>query len=198
VSGEAHITISYPPAAEAALGAWLVARAARAFHLTHIELSHGASRRQTMLTERFADLPDDALSRIPSTRADLAALGVAVTRVKLELEEVPAVASVAALYIEHHVKVRLAPARLATLERVGAAHGAHTSRNPFRVQGDCEERYLTQRFSTRASGTAATELAALVEALRHEAITVVRVERERVVFDDNLSLDRGWHPEVSA
>src|SRR5262249_46801907 len=136
VSGEAHITISYAPAAEAALAAWIAPRALR---LTHIELSHGTSRRQTMLTERFADTCDDALRRSQTTRDDLAALGILVTRVKLELEEGPAVETVPAMYIEHHVKVRLAPSRLASLERIGAAHGAHMSRNPFRVLDEGEE-----------------------------------------------------------
>jgi len=38
----------------------------------------------------------------------------------------------------------------------------------------------------------------LLEALRAASTIVVKVERERVVHDDNLSLDAGWRPELSS
>jgi hypothetical protein len=59
-----------------------------------------------------------------------------------------------------------------------------------------EKRFLTQRFAASAERSADEGLRALREALCLSAVRVARVERERVVHDDNLALDAGWAPEV--
>jgi hypothetical protein len=56
---------------------------------------------------------------------------------------------------------------------------------------------LTQRFAAHATTAAAAGLEALLDALRLRLLSVAQIERERVVYDDNLSLDAGWRPEVS-
>ena len=56
MSIEAHLTLSHPPQAEPALRAWL---APRTMKLTCIELSQGASPRQTMITA-WREGPTDA------------------------------------------------------------------------------------------------------------------------------------------
>ena len=194
VSLELHITLSHPPHAESALRAWLLPRALR---LTHIELSQGAFPRQTMITARLAGELGDAVLRAHAIRAELAPLGIEIKRLKIEVEHAPEAALLPALYIEHHVKVRTTPDRIAELGPLGAAHGAHLSRNAFRVLDGFEERFLTQRFAAHATTAAAAGLEALLDALRLRAVSVAQIERERVVYDDNLSLDAGWRPEVS-
>jgi hypothetical protein len=194
VSTEAHLTLLLRPRAEPALRAWLEAHALR---LTHIELSRGAAPRQTMITARLPGSVEDALARARAIGAGLLPLGIAVTRTKIE-EAQGAAVSGAALYLEHHVKVRAPSDRIAELATLGAAHGAHLSRNPLRTGADgIEERFLTQRFPSAATHVASQGLGALLDALRLGGVPVARIARERVVFDDNLSLDAGWHAEIS-
>jgi hypothetical protein len=194
VSIEAHLTLAHPPRAEPALRAWLAPRALR---LTSIELSQGASPRQTMITAWLPGPPEDAIRQAHAMRAGLAPLGIEVTRIKLELPHPPSAPLVPALYLEHHVKVRAAAEGLSALARLGEAHGAHLSRNPRRVLDGVEERFLTQRFRADTTSAAAAGLDALLEALRLASVQITKVERERVVHDDNLSLDAGWRPEIS-
>lgn len=194
MSIEVHITLAHPPHAESALLTWL---SPRAFRLTHIELSRGAFPRQTMITARLAGELDDAVHRARGIREELASLGIEVKRIKIEVEHAPEAADLPALYIEHHVKVRTTPDRVAELGPLGAAHGAHLSRNAFRVLAGFEERFLTQRFAVHATTAAAAGLEALLDALRRRAVAVAQIERERVVYDDNLWLDAGWRPEES-
>jgi hypothetical protein len=101
-----------------------------------------------------------------------------------------------ALYLEHHVKVRTAPDRLGALATLAAAHDAHLSRNPHRARDGHEERFLTQRFSAHATRDADAGLDALLEQLAMASVDVVKVERERVLHDDNVSLDAGWREEA--
>ncbi len=192
---EVHITLKLPPHAEPALRGWLDANALR---LTYIELSQGASPRQTMITTWLPGDLDDARARARAIGARLGPLGISVTRTKIEVEDTPEAALVPALYVEHHVKVRTRPEQLTALSPLCTAHGAHLSRNPLRAGEDgAEERFLTQRFPAHAPLAAATGLGALLRALRVGTVPVLRVTRERVLHDDNLSLDAGWHTEVS-
>jgi len=193
VSIEAHITLSHPAHADTALLAWL---APRALKLTRIELSSGVSSQQPMITLWAADL-DEALREARALRDDLAALGVRVSRVKLEVIHVPGAPAAPALYLEHHVKVSTTPERVIELGPVGAAYGAYLSRNPRRRVLGVEERFLTQRFEARDAAAAEASLQALLGALRAAALPITKVARERVVHDDNLALDAGWRPELS-
>lgn len=192
MSIEAHLTLSHPAHADSVLQAWL---APRALTLTRIELSHGVSPRQPMITLRAADR-DDALREGRAIRDDLAPLGIGVSRVKLEVIHVPGASPAPALYLEHHVKVRTAPDRVAELGLLGAAHGAYLSRNPRRRVDDVEERFLTQRFTPRDGAAAEAGLQALLAALRAAAMPIAKLARERVIYDDNLALDAGWRPEL--
>ena len=85
VSIETHLTLSHPAHADAALQAWLPPRS---LTITRIELSHGVSSRQPMITLWAADR-DGALREVSAIRTDLALLGVEVSRVKLEVVHVP-------------------------------------------------------------------------------------------------------------
>ncbi len=195
---EAHLTLatsSGAPSALHALRGWLDAHALR---LTHVELSRGASPHQTMVTGSLPGSTDDAIRHARSMSAGLAGLQIEISRIKLELPHSRPTAAGTALYLEHHVKVRSTPARLPELAALGAAQGAHVSRNPRRVLEGCEERFLTQRFSGRDPRAAQRGLEALMQALARASLPVIKVERECVVYDDNPGLDAGWQPEVSA
>jgi hypothetical protein len=193
VSTEAHLTLSHPICADSALQAWL---APRGLTFTRIELSHGISPQQAMIT-LWAATRDDALRDVRTIRSDLAALGVGVSRIKLEVAHVPGAPTVPALYLEHHVKVRTTPERIAELGLLGVAHGAYLSRNPRRRVDGVEERFLTQRFTPRDGDTAEAGLQALLAALRAAAVPIAKLTRERVIHDDNLALDAGWRTEPS-
>lgn len=195
MSIEAHLTLSHPPQAEPALRAWL---APRAMKLTRIELSQGASPRQTMITAWREGPTDAAIVDAHAIRAGLTPLGIAVTRIKLEIDHAPGATLVPALYIEHHVKVRTTADRLPELAQLGVAQAAHLSRSSLRQLDGFEERFLTQRFPARSARAAEVGLHALLEALRASSTIVAKVERERVIHDDNLSLDAGWRPELSS
>lgn len=190
---EAHITVIHASQAEPALRAWL---SRRPMKLTQVVLSHGLAPRQTMITAWREGSIDDAIEDARAIREGLAPLGVRVSRIKLEVAHTVGAGS-PALYIEHHVKAHVSNDGVAALGQLGARYGAHLSRNPLRRHDGFEERFLTQRFPVHAERAAATTLVALVEALRAASVIVVKVERERVVYDDNLSLDAGWRPELS-
>jgi hypothetical protein len=194
VSIEAHITLRHAPEADAALAAWL---AQRAMKLAQVELSQGAAPRQTMITTWREAPVEEAVRDAGEIRNALAPLGIVVSRIKLEVPHAPGAFLAPALYIEHHVMVHVAVPQLAWLAQIGRAHGAHLSRNPRRRRVDGEERFLTQRFPPEAHHAAAAGLLALLEALRGGPASVLKIERERVVHDDNLALDAGWRPDIS-
>jgi hypothetical protein len=187
-----HLTLSYPLHVDATLQAWL---GVRGLAFTCIELSRGVSPQQAMITFWTADR-DDALRDVRTARDDLSALGVGVSRVKLEQAHVPGAPTAHALYLEHHVKVRTTPERIAELDRLGVAHHAHLSRNPRRRADGVEERFLTQRFAPGNGDTAEIGLQALLAALRDAAVPIAKLIRECVIHDDNLGLDAGWGTEV--
>jgi hypothetical protein len=173
---------------------WLAQRALR---ITTIELSQGAWPLQTMITTWLSGRQEDAIRSARGIRAGLAPLGVEVKRIKLEIAYEPGTPAVPGLYLEHHVKVRTPVTGLAKLAALGRAHDAHLSRSPRRLVDEDEERFLTQRFPPDATRAAETGLGALLAALGLASVTVLKVEREIVIHDDNLLLDAGWRPEVS-
>ena len=193
VSTEAHLTLSHPVAADPALEAWL---APRGLAVTRIELAQGVSPQQPMIT-LWAATRDEALREVEALRSALAALEVGVSRVKLEVAQLPGAPAQPALYLEHHVKVRTTPERIAALGLLGVAHGAHLSRNPRRRVDGVEERFLTQRFAPDDPDAAELGLQALLAALRAAAVPIAKLTRERVIHDDNLALDAGWRTELS-
>jgi hypothetical protein len=153
-----------------------------------------------MVTWHFAGRPGDAIERVLALGAKLVTLGVDIARIKVEASPIANAAQAdvpAALYLEHHVKVRLAAEAIERVRSLGASYDAHLSRTPRQDRNGMHERFLTQRFAAAASASAEAGLADLVAALRRTSIEVVRVARERVIHDSNIRLDAGWLHEVS-
>jgi hypothetical protein len=189
---EAHLTLNHDAASDHTIRSWVAARGLR---LTCIQLSHGAYPQHIMVTSHVDTTADEAFQRAAALRAELEGLGAKVTRLKLE---VPFDALVLeSRYLEHHVKVRLPRARMALLYAIAGRHGAHASRNPYKAQGDFEERFLTERFPPKDHDRATRSLESLLAGLGAHELTVLRVERERVLYDDHLELDLGWATELS-
>lgn len=188
---EAHLTLSLTASTAPVLDAWLEAR--RDLRRIDIQLADGATRDHVMLTARPGPDLSSARRTLGEIRSALAALGVPVIRTKVEAaitDDAPP-----PRYIEHHVKVRLDRAQARAL--ASAPIGAHVSRNPRRSFADHEERFLTQRFAAGATARSNAALADLLAELAALGSTVLRVERELVLLDDNLSLDAGWATEIS-
>lgn len=183
---EAHLTLDVSGKTEA-----LERRVARlGARLICIELSQGEWPRQLMVSAPLERA--DALQPLVSKLEELC--GLRVVRSKLEA---PIDHDATALYLEHHVKVRAPSSAMSTLATLAKEHAAHLSRNAFRLHSDgFEERFLTRRFAAQASGEEASALATLLTALEQHSLTVLKVERERVLHDDRLALDAGWLPEV--
>jgi hypothetical protein len=198
VDFEAHLTLRDPERAAALLERFVAVRRLRR---TTIELPRGAWPVQNMVTWRFSGRPGDAIQRALALGSELAALGIETARIKVEASPLLATEVHAdippALYIEHHVKVRLEDEALERVRSLGHGHDAHLSRTPRQHRDGVHERFLTQRFAPAAVERAEAGLADLIEALRCASIDVARVERERVIYDSNLRLDAGWLPEVS-
>jgi hypothetical protein len=168
MSWEVHITVKGTPDA---IGAACARTGARPLSL--VDESDGI--RQEMLT-----------LRVPATMGAVAQLEAAVsadltllrTKVEASMDD-----DITALYLEHHVKVRIPTSRLATLHDIAEHHRAHLSRRARRSTTQVEERYLTVRFEARDADGEALELKALLHSLATEQIEVAKVERERIVLD---------------
>ncbi|WP_202919484.1 nucleotidyl transferase AbiEii/AbiGii toxin family protein [Saccharothrix deserti] len=154
-----------------------------------------------MLTVQGSGTLEDLHRLAEGWRADLAAEGLGVLRVKIEAapwnEGVPASDLDASdeLYFEHHVKVLLSSGDRDAVDRLRwaiAENGANVSRNARRRRGRHEERFVTQRCRGVGLATARTRLDALLAVLRDGGYEVLEVEEEYVVHDDALHVDRGW------
>lgn len=190
---EAHLTVTLSNPDELVLREWLERRP---LERTDIELAKGSCRRQVMLSGHFGHELAGAQRAMAGVRDALSVLGIAVVRTKLEAAMTGALPP--SLYIEHHVKVRVGAGDAALLGDQAVTLGAHVSRNPRRSFVDHEERFLTQRFPAGAVAAADAGLSDLLAALAAREVTVLRVEREHVIADDNLGLDAGWASEVSS
>ena len=193
---EVHLTGSAQEAD--ALAAFASRRGAK---FTHILLNRGDTPSQPMLTVRGSGTLEDLHRLADGWRADLAAKGLRVLRVKIEAapwnEGVPVSDLDASdeLYFEHHVKVLLPSDDRAAVDRLRWAiveNGANVSRNARRRRGRNEERFVTQRCRGVGRATARTRLDALLAVLRDRGYEVVEVEEEYVVHDDALHVDTGW------
>lgn len=193
---EVHLTGSAQEAD--ALAAFASRRGAK---FTHILLDRGDTPSQPMLTVQGSGTLDDLHRLVDGWRADLAAEGLGVLRVKIEAapwnEGVPASDLDASdeLYFEHHVKVLLPSGDRDAVDRLRwaiAENGANVSRNARRRHGRHEERFITQRCRGVGLATARTRLDALLAVLRDRGYEVLEVEEEYVVHDDALHVDRGW------
>jgi hypothetical protein len=193
---EVHLTGSAEEAD--ALAAFASRRGAK---FTHILLSRGETPSQPMLTVQGSGTLEDLHRLAEGWRADLAAEGLGLLRVKIEAapwnEGVPASDLEASdeLYFEHHVKVLLPSDDRDKVDRLRwtiAENGANVSRNARRRRGRHEERFVTQRCRGVGRATARIRLDALLAVLRDSGYEVLEVEEEYVVHDDALHVDRGW------
>jgi hypothetical protein len=200
VAIEAHITLDASLEDEHAMAALATRVSAMNAKLTCIQLSRGVWARQVMLSAWIDSAGAPALERARELCRDvLAATGLRARRIKLEAELTGGEALGApSLYLEHHVKVRLPSGFVGALGELAARHAAHLSRNAFlRHAGGVEERFLTQRFPAGALTESAAALNELLDGLAATKTTpVLKLERERVLHDDNLSIDDGWIEEV--
>lgn len=187
---ETHLTVALPVGAEPKLRAWAAGRGVK---VLCIELARGVVPRQVMLTLRGGASVKEALRRVEALSSEVhTACGVRPCRIKVEAhwKNFPN-GTPAPRYLEHHVRV--ATRDLEALERLATPHEAHLSRSAYKVFPDgVEERFLTQRFGPSDDARMSAAFDSLLVALANEGFPVTKVERERVLFDDNIALDEGW------
>lgn len=177
---------------------------ARGFKCVWIVLARGEHADQPMATWRRGRTALPAVVEEANRHAaELAALGIPVTRVKVEAapfnDEIPARDEEASNhapenYFEHHIKLlRNAAAPRDALLRLCDAHGAHLSRNAFRDAPEGkEERFVTLRAYGVGSASSNRQFRRLLAALRECGEHVLESESEYCVYDSALSLDAGW------
>ncbi|MFD7026252.1 nucleotidyl transferase AbiEii/AbiGii toxin family protein [Promicromonospora sukumoe] len=174
----------------------------RGLKVSRIELDHGRTPVQPMLTFTLRGSLDDALARVARVRAELMGARIQPVRVKVEAApwnpDVPVTDDEAkpGLHFEHHVKLRLPGddlGRLIEASRLARRHDARTSRNARRRRDDgSTERFVTQRCFDVGRTTSRARLDALLKDLDSHDFEVLEVEEEYVVLDDNIRLDSGW------
>ncbi|GHF04669.1 hypothetical protein GCM10014715_71100 [Streptomyces spiralis] len=170
---------------------------------TRIVLDRGRTPDQPMLTCRGAGTLTGQVAAAHRWAARLRGDGFHVTRVKIEAAPwnsgVPRTEAEAAVlpahcYFEHHVKLLLpTEQQIAAVRALAEPHAAHVSRNARRAASDgAHERFVTQRCRAVGRPEARRRLDALLQALSEAACTVMEVEEEFVVHDDNPAVDAGW------
>ncbi len=174
------------------------------FKCVWIVLARGEHPDQPMATwRRRAMVLPAVLDEAHRHAADLNALGIPVTRVKIEAapgnDEIPQRDADAAghgpeNYFEHHVKLlRDRDAPRDSLLGLCGTFGAHLSRNAFRDTADGrEERFVTLRSYGIGAAASDEQLERLLAALRGAGEHVLETESEYCVYDSALSLDAGW------
>jgi hypothetical protein len=198
---ETHLTIAFLEAVAA--GSLQIFAAESGMKITHILLDHGREPSQLMLTRHSGGTLREALTEADGLTAQLAARGLKVRRIKIEIEatnpaapanEREAKANPAEWYFEYHVKVLLLSlSDLEHLSEVARRSAAQLSRNAFLLRSDArEERFLTQRFYRVGRDTASEAFAALMVNLQQNRFVILDCEAEYVVFDSNVAMDAGW------
>lgn len=181
--------------------------AAHGMKVTHIVLAHGEHASQPMLTRHSTGSLEGTLRESRCISEQMAAKGLAVCRMKIEVGAGNAAAPADPheaegrpddWYFEQHIKLLLPPSQDHSLiMQLAERHGARLSRNALRTREDgFEERFLTQRLHHGGRAQAESALSSLLDALLQHSIVVLETESEYVVFDSNLALDSGWldHP----
>ncbi|GAA4085516.1 hypothetical protein [Actinomadura miaoliensis] len=200
---ETHLTVRCHGDEEIeALARWA---ADHGLKFAHIVLDRGRVCSQPMLTQRTSGTLAQARTAAERAADDLRAGGFTVRRTKIEAapwnDGVPASDADAGgpYYFEHHIKLLLeAGDDTAALAASVAPHAAHLSRNARRVRADGRrERFVTQRCHGVGARTAGRRLDALTAVLSARGHGIASVEREFVVFDDDVSLDDGWITEAA-
>ncbi|AFE05014.1 ankyrin [Corallococcus coralloides DSM 2259] len=192
---ETHLTLALPPGAEPELRTWAVRRGVK---VLCIELVRGVAPRQIMLTLHGGTSVVEARQHAEALAFEaLSTCGARRCRLKVEApwSQGPFAAS-APVYLEHHVRV--ATRDLEALGRLAASQSAHLSRSAYKVSPDgVQERFLTQRFGPSDDAAMGAAFDSLLASLADAGLPVTKVERERVLFDDNIALDEGWLEETS-
>lgn len=162
---------------------------------THIQLDRGEHPRQPMLTYHASGFQSAVVAEAHAVAGRLGAEGLPVVRVKVEALAVnPSVPQAdgedAGGYFECHLRV-VVDGRSAELGELAVRHGAHLSRNPAKTSG-LERRFVTSRAHSVAAATALRRFDELQTALEEAGFTIDKAEREYVLHDSHLELDRGW------
>jgi hypothetical protein len=199
---ETHLTIEPRSARDVhSLRAWAVEHRLK---YVHIILARGQTASQPMLTRHGRGTLSTELEIASALSHQLSLAGFIVSRIKLEVPphnpDVPqhdaddAAAQPPDRYFEHHVKLLLNDdANTHAICNLAQRHGAHLSRNAFRVRADAsQERFITQRCHQVGRPTARRNLEALLADLSKLNCPVIEVEQEFVVYDSNLAVDAGW------
>jgi hypothetical protein len=169
-----------------------------------IVLSRGKFHQQPMATwHRYGSTLPKVHQEAERCAIELDRSAIPIARVKIEaspnnegipVDDADALGHDAANYFEHHVKLLRAKCSprdylLQTCDR----HGAHLSRNAFRVvDRDKEEQFVTFRSYRTGRINSERRLQELLIALTELGEKILEHETEYCVYDSNLSLDAGW------
>jgi hypothetical protein len=198
---ETHITVSFGDICEIKrLQQW---SAERNLKFLHILLERGTNISQPMLTRRGRGNFADELKIANHLAQALVAEGFDVNRIKIEAapgnrgvpqSDLEALAHHPLRYFEHHVKLSIAPTTdLLPLKELSQRHSAHLSRNALQIRHDDRQaRFVTQRCMNVGRSGAEKHLQMLVDAIESLGYIPIDIEAEFVVYDSNLTLDRGW------
>jgi hypothetical protein len=198
---ETHISVQIDaPIDRDRLQRWCVDRNLK---FLHIMLDRGEHKSQPMLTRRGRGDFDEQLQIANNLAEALGGEGFAVTRIKLEAapgnHDVPSTDEDALTYhpnryFEHHIKLAIASTiDLLPLTELTHSHWAHLSRNALQIRDDgCQERFVTQRCMNVGRIEAENRLQMLVKTIESLGYHPIDLEAEFVVYDSNLTLDRGW------
>ncbi|NHZ89562.1 hypothetical protein F2P45_11125 [Massilia sp. CCM 8733] len=156
-----------------------------------IALARGRHPVQPMLSLCRAGTIDQAIAFAQALAVQAAQAGFAVVRCKIEQDASPDTRPVAGErhhYYEWHARMAVPePIRL-RLAALCAPFGGHLSNNAIRG-GDI--RYVTLRETGEHAGLR-SRVDELRGALDAHGWTIEKQQWERVVFDSNLALDKGW------
>jgi len=181
---EVHVTVELRGNEPAALADFARTHECR---FLHVLLDAGAHPSQPMLSWRQPAGLDAALKRAAVLGRALEEHGMRLLRIKVEgrPEE-----ETEARYYEAHVKVELERGRAPELAALAEELGAHLSRNACSRTSGKEQRFITSRRGSLIDALAAFEH--LENALVSRGWRVLSVEREAVLYDNNIDLDAGW------
>lgn len=195
-----------PPVDEERLADWAAAHALR---YSRIVLDRGATPDQPMLTFTGSGTLDGMRRTVRTLTDAMCSAGFSVVRVKIEASprnaQIPqstqeAESLSAAYYFEHHIKLLLSSHDdLGLIRTLAEPHSAHVSRNARRSVGDRgHERFVTQRCRGVGLVEAGRQLEGLRKDLNTNGFTIIEVEQEFVVHDDQPALDAGWITDSDA
>lgn len=170
---EAHLTIRRE--LEPAFCEWLEETGLK---LTHLSL--GESGVELMVSARWRSSYEEALARVHGLAAELRVRGASVERIKLEGE----LDAEGGRYLEHHVKIRYPLAAREALRAIARVSKLHFSSTAQHEADGEEERFLTRRFPIDARAEEDSALRALIAVLPATGARILKIERERVLYDD--------------